>query len=335
MKILKTILLVVCLAAAAGGLAWYWELKRIHPSTDDAYVGTHVLTISPQVEGEVIKVNVVENAHVAAGDVLVVLDDRRLQAAVDEAKAQLDSALQTADAAVANVSAAKAALAAAEAAVVDSDASRERIASLFKRGDTSKAALDAATATRDANAARRDQAAADLSAARKQLGAVGEGNSEVRAAQATLDQARLALSHTTITAPSTGWIANLSLRPGDIVEPGQSLFALVEDGTWWVDANFRETDLPRIRPGQPARLAIDMYPGLELSGTVDSIGAGSGAVFALLPAQNATGNWVKVTQRFPVRITVTEPPSDPAQRLRVGASVTATVDTTGLDGSTK
>ena len=330
MKILKTIVLVASLAAAGGGLAWYWEMKRVHPSTDDAYVGAHVLTISPQVEAEVKAVNVVENARVAAGDVLVVLDDRKLGAAVAAARAQLDAALQAAEASVANVAAAQAAVAAAEAALADTQFSIDRITPLFKRGDASKAALDAATTARDAAKARRDQAEADLVAARKALGAEGVENAQVRAAQAALEQAELALSHTTITAPADGWIANLSLRPGDIVEPGASLFALVEDGEWWVDANFRETDLTRIRPGQPATLDLDMYPGVTLTGTVESIGAGSGAVFSLLPAQNATGNWVKVTQRFPVRIVIAEAPEDPAFRLRVGASVTARVDTTGL-----
>ena len=116
-----------------------------------------------------------------------------------------------------------------------------------------------------------------------------------------------------------------------MVASGAPLFSLVEDGAWWVSANFKETDLQRIRPGQPVALAVDMYPGTTLTGTVQSLGAGSGAVFSLLPAQNATGNWVKVTQRFPVRIRIDKKPGDPALQLRVGASTTATVDTSAMD----
>lgn len=145
-------------------------------------------------------------------------------------------------------------------------------------------------------------------------------------AQAALDQAELMLAHVTVTAPASGWVANLRLRPGQVVSVGQPLFSIVEDGDWWIDANFKETDLARITPGQSVAIAIDMYPGQSLTGKVDSLGAGSGAVFSLLPAQNATGNWVKVTQRFPVRIALDPLPAGSPVQLRVGASVTATVD---------
>jgi membrane fusion protein (multidrug efflux system) len=201
---------------------------------------------------------------------------------------------------------------------------------LFERGDAAQARLDDAQSSRDQARARVSQAAAALAAARKQAGTPGTDNATVRAAQAALQQARIALAHATITAPVAGWVANLSLRPGDVVSPGQPLFSLVEDGPWWVDANFRETDLARIRPGQPVSVVVDMYPGLTMQGEVTVIGAGAGAVFSLLPPQNATGNWVKVTQRFPIRIALT-PPDDPAMQLRVGASATATVDTSALD----
>lgn len=140
------------------------------------------------------------------------------------------------------------------------------------------------------------------------------------------------MEHATIIAPTRGWVANISLRPGQVVGVGQPLFSLVEDGEWWVDGNFKETDLARIRPGQPVSLTIDMYPGTKVNGSVESIGAGSGAVFSLLPAQNASGNWVKITQRFPVRIRLSDKPKDPALQLRVGASVTVTINTTVNQG---
>lgn len=334
MKFLKPVLLVAALAAAAGGLAWWWHRQTIYPSTDDAYVRANILTISPQVPGRVSQVLATEGARVEAGEVLVRLDTASLQAAVAAAQAQLDLAMQASGAAVSQVDAAAAALDAAKSALADAEAAYRRSRSLFDRGDVAQAVLDEAQAARDQAAARVDQAEASLRAARDQVGVAGAENATVRAARAGLNQARIALDHATITAPAAGWVANLSLRPGYVVSPGQALFSLVEDGDWWIDANFRETDLARIRPGQPVSVAIDMYPGLDLTGEIAIIGAGSGAVFSLLPPQNATGNWVKVTQRFPVRIALT-PPDDPAFRLRVGASATATVDTTALDGASR
>lgn len=333
MKYAKPLLLVAVLAAAAGGLGWWWHRQSIYPSTDDAYVQAHILTVSPQVAGRVSEVLVGEADRVDPGEVLVRLEDNALRAALAAAEAQLELALQSAGAAASQVTAAEADLNAAQSAYADAESAYQRNRQLLEKGDIAQAVLDDSLARRTQAAARVDQATAALQVARQQSGAPGEENAAVRAARANLEQARIALGHAELAAPAAGWIANLSLRPGDVVMPGQPLFSLVEDGPWWVDANFSETDLDRIRPGQSADIAIDMYPGLTLKGTVESIGAGSGAVFSLLPPQNATGNWVKVTQRFPVRIRI-EPPDDPAFQLRVGASVTATVDTTGPGGPT-
>ena len=131
---------------------------------------------------------------------------------------------------------------------------------------------------------------------------------------------------THVTAPSDGILSNVTLRPGATVQAGPPLFAIIEANRWWVDANFKETDLARIKVGQPATVYLDMYPGATFDGVVESISAGSGATFSVLPPENATGNWVKVTQRFPVRITITNPPAD--KPLRVGASASVTIDTT-------
>ena len=130
-----------------------------------------------------------------------------------------------------------------------------------------------------------------------------------------------------MTAPASGWISKMSLRPGGIVQAGTPTLAMVEDSSWWVDANFRETDLGRIKPGQPATIKLDMYPGVTLEGVVESISAGSGASFSVLTPENATGNWVKVTQRFPIRIKITSAP-DPDRPLRLGATATVKIDTT-------
>ena len=150
---------------------------------------------------------------------------------------------------------------------------------------------------------------------------------QLRAASAQLDKATHDRVKTHVTSSANGWVSNVSLRPGTVVQAGTPAFAVIEDGNWWVDANFKETDLGRIKAGQKATVRLDMYPGVTLEGAVESISAGSGATFSVLPPENATGNWVKVTQRFPVRIRITSTP-DPDKPLRSGSSATVTIDTT-------
>jgi membrane fusion protein (multidrug efflux system) len=270
----------------------------------------------------------VDHQRVARGEILFRLRDDLLRAELAAAQAALDQTGQQTGAGAAQVSAARAEVVRAEAALDGAEKSYGRTRALFDRGDVARAALDSAQAARDQALATRDAALAQLAAAQRQLGVTGAGNPTVRAAAARLAQAQIALSDATVRSPADGWIANLTLRPGAMVAAGQPLFALVEDGDWWIEANFKETDLDRIRPGQPARITLDMYPGLTLEGRVESIGPGSGAVFSLLPPQNASGNWVKVTQRFPVRIRIGPAPEDPERPLRVGASSTVRIDTT-------
>ena len=328
---LKFVALAVAAALAGGGMYWWYQHGRIYPSTDDAYLQANILTIAPQISGRVAAVGVVENAYVKSGDVLFQIDPDQLRAALETAQANYDLALQTAGVAGSNVSAAEADVTGAQAALVEAQIDFDRRKQLFDAGDVAQAALDQATTTLDQAQAEFERAQAALQASRKQAGSAGTDNATVRAASGQLDQARIDLGYATVTAPADGWIANITLRPGQVVTAGQPLFSLVEDGQWWVDGNYKETDLVRIRPGQPVDVSIDMYPGKSLTGTVDSIGAGSGAVFSLLPPENATGNWVKVTQRFPVRIALHPDSGDSSFQLRVGASVTATVDTSGLD----
>ena len=197
-----------------------------------------------------------------------------------------------------------------------------------------QAQLDLARNGAGASGAAVAAAEAALRAAETQSRGGSDDAPAVRATRASREMANLDLAHATVTAPADSWIAALDLRPGQVVNANVPQFTLVEDSGWWVDDNFKETDLHRIRPGQPATVEVDMYPGLELSGHVVSIGAGSGASFSLLPAQNATGNWVKVTQRFTVRIALDDAPADPAMQLRLGTSSTVTVDTTvPVDGA--
>lgn len=328
MKAIKIGLAAAVVVVVAAGLWWYWDYSAAHPSTDDAYLQADILTIVPQVPGRVATVAVTEDQHVSAGDVLFSLETSDFEAQRDIAKAQLLQADQTTDVSGANVAAAQAQVVQAQATENEAVTTYERQRSLFEQGDVAQAALDQATTARDQASGARAAADAALDSARS-ADTSPDGVSAARlSAEAAVRLAELNLARTEITAPADGWVSNISLRPGDYVATGQPLFSLVEDADWWVDANFKETDLERIRPGQPVSLSIDMYSGAAMTGTVASIGAGSGAAFSLLPAQNATGNWVKVTQRFPVRIALDGPPADPALRLRVGTSVTATVDTT-------
>ncbi|QFT59379.1 Multidrug export protein EmrA [Sulfitobacter sp. THAF37] len=331
MKHLKSIFLLVAVAAVAGGLWMWWQHERIHPSTDDAYLKANVLTIAPQVGGEIKTVAVSENQYVNAGDLLfqIVTDD--LEARVMAAQASYDAAVQQSSAAITDLSAVSAQVDSARAVLTDAQDAYDRTGKLFKLGDVAQAAMDQATATRDQAKAALDNAQSALAAAQERAGDPGKDNAAVRAADAELTLAKINLARAQVTAPVAGWVANLDLRPGRLVAPNAPLFSLVEDGHWWIDANFKETDLTRLRPDQPVKIDIDMYPGLTLDGKVQSLGAGSGAVFSLLPPQNASGNWVKVTQRFPVRISLDGRPDDPAMQLRVGASTSVTVDTSGLD----
>lgn len=153
--------------------------------------------------------------------------------------------------------------------------------------------------------------------------ALETAEASLRLAKASLDQAQLDYAWTKILAPSSGWVTNVSLRVGDIVAANQPLFALISDGEFWVDANFKETELENIHPGQRAVVYVDMYPGHSFDGIVQSISGGTGSAFSLLPPQNATGNWVKITQRVPVRVRILNP--DPAYPLRIGTSASVRI----------
>ncbi|HEC74797.1 MAG TPA: HlyD family secretion protein [Methylophaga aminisulfidivorans] len=332
MKWAKLIILCLSILGILAGLTLWWEHQHNYPSTDDAYVEANILTVSPQESGRVTLVNVAENDYVTAGQLLLQIDDSDLQSAVDEATSELEKTIQKHMMAGSDVSQAIANLNAVQATLRDAELEYERQQALYDRRIISKSILDKTEANLDKVKAERDSARAALNTAQTQLGGATDHDPAVRAARASLKRAQIALSYAMVYAPVDGWVANLTLRPGDVVSEGQSLFSIVEKKDWWVTANFKETDLSRIKPGQPASITLDMYPDLDLTGTVASIGMGSGAIFSLIPPENATGNWVHVTQRFPVRIHLDyQPTVEQEQRLRAGASVTATVDTTQSD----
>ncbi len=321
MKSLKTVAAVTMLIAIAVGLLLFWRHEERYPSTKDAYVGANIINVAAQVTGQVDDVSVLENQAVKAGDLLFTIDETQFRAAVDQSRANLDSAVQQAESYATQIAAAEASVASAQSVFDTSQKSLERAKALFSTGDLAQASLDQATSD-------FAQASAGLTTSQSSLLALQSGlqakQDDVLSARAQLEIDQANLTWTKVFATADGWIANLTLRPGSAVSANAPQFSIVESSDWWVDANFKETSLPRIRPGQPVKVQIDMLPGVTLSGKVQSIGRGSGDTFSLLPSENASGNWVKVTRRFPVRVSL-DPTDAP---LRAGGSSKVTVDTT-------
>ncbi|HLO24138.1 MAG TPA: HlyD family secretion protein [Methyloceanibacter sp.] len=323
----RWIALLVLLAATIGGVLLYWRHTEIYPSTDNAYTGADVVRVAPQINGVVIRVYVQDDDKIAASDPLFDLDPTLYDAALRNARAQFDAAASAAGTAADALKAAADKLESKRAALEDAIGKFRQAKDAQKPGEPPSDQLTAALkAWHDALQAFND-AEGEFAKAQDAKLTVTTPTVQLRSAAAGLDKATHDRVQTHVTAPAGGWVTNASLRPGAIVQAGTPAFAIVEDGDWWVDANFKETDLGRIKPGQKASIRLDMYPGLTLDGVVESISAGSGATFSVLPPENATGNWVKVTQRFPIRIKITSAPS-PDKPLRLGSSATVTIDTT-------
>ncbi|HLQ24738.1 MAG TPA: HlyD family secretion protein [Acidiferrobacterales bacterium] len=325
----KWIISLVLALAVIGGGYLYWRHGVYYPSTDDAYVRAHVVQVATQVTGPIAQVQVRDQQYVRQEDSLFELDTRSFALAVAQARARLALANQAMGANEASVRAAEAELANQQVMLRNAEDNAERVNGLRAQGFVSAQAYDNAEAAVKAARAQVAIAEAKLNQARMNLGSAGNQNERVREAAAALEQARLDLQHTRIAATCNGRIAELSLRPGDMVRAGTPLFSLVCDQEYWVDANFKETELGRIITGQPADITIDMYRGRHFRGRVENIGSASGTAFSLLPPQNATGNWVKVTQRVPVRVAILN--ADANFPLRVGTSAVVTIDTTTED----
>jgi membrane fusion protein (multidrug efflux system) len=389
--------IVVVLALGAG--IW-WFLTRGRESTDDAQVDAHLTQIASRVGGTVLHVQVDDNQQVEPGTVLVEIDPRDYQVAVDKAKAELADAEAAAVAAQSNVpitststqsdvstaqsgleqarsaieaaakevEAAKARLTAAQARLREAEANAtrsrkdvDRLKGLLAKDEVSQQQYDAAVATADAQSAAADTARAQIAEAeasvrmaesRQTQAEAGEAQARaalrnaqtgpeqvtamrarassaqarVEQAKANLAQAELNLQYTVIKAPARGIVSKKSVNPGQVIQSGQPLMSLVQTDEVWITANFKETQLGEMRPGQRVEVEVDAYDGRTFEGKVDSIAAATGARFSLLPPENATGNFVKVVQRIPVKI-VLEQGQDPEHLLRPGMSVTPTVYT--------
>lgn len=321
----KKRLVLTSVIATTFFILWCWIYGQFHVSTDDAYINANIVQVAPQVTGRVLQLYVDNNQFVKKGQPLFDIDPLSYEIAVDRAKAQLELTRQTIEEKNAAITAAVAQVAVRQAEWLVAKATAERTLKLVKRKVLSQQTGDDTTATYQSAAAALDAAKANLAQARITLGKAGDENEQIRLAKANLRDAELNLSYTHVLAPSDGVIANLSLRAGTVINANQPLFALINNGEYWVDTNLKETDLKSIRPGQRAEIRVDMYPGHVFKGVVESISGGSGTAFSLLPPQNATGNWVKVTQRVPVRVRVVH--SDSKYPLRIGTSATVKIRT--------
>ena len=292
--------------AIAGGVWWLTSGGSV--STDNAYVQMDKVSVAAEVGGLITEVAVREGQEVKAGDLLFRIDGRPYALTVAQAGAAIDAAKVD----VGNLSASLAAthvdIKAAEEDIAFAEANFRRQAALMDKGFTTKAAYDAAKHAVEQARASLGQARADAAEARAKLATGASGtNPQVEAARVQRAQAQVDLGRTEVRAPSAGRVAESDrLQVGQMMVAGLPAVTLVDTGHPWVEANFKETDLADMCVGQPAEMRFDAYPGLVVRGHVKTIGAGTGSEFSVLPAQNATGNWVKVTQRVPVRIAFDE-----------------------------
>ena len=317
---------VPLLIAAVVGYVWLTSGRYV--STDNAYVQQDMVSVSPDVSGRIVEVRVRENQTVKAGDILFVIDPEPYRIALAQADAALAAARVQVNTLATDTGGAAADIQSANADIELAQATYDRQAALMQRGFTTRASLDAAQHEVAAGRARLANAQADAARARQQLGS-GTGSSgapaAIQAALAQREKAALDLARTTVRAPSDGVISQTGrLQVGGITPSGVPALSLVKSGNVWVEANYKETDLDHMSVGQPVKIELDAYPDMEVRGRVASIGAGTGSEFSVLPAQNANGNWVKVTQRVPVRIAIE---GRTARPLIAGLSADVTVDT--------
>ncbi len=303
----------------------YWKHSQVHPNTENAYVSGDVFSVASRIPGTLLTVEVTENQPVKLGQVIATLDPRDFDTQVEQARTALDEARSTLATNRAQIAQAR--------AKVEGDSSRlelarlnlQRFSELFRRNSIPKQRYDDAV-----NAEK--VAAADVESSRKALAAMeanlGVADQRVKMQEVKLANAELTRSYCTITSPIEGIVSKKGAQVGQVVAPGQPLCAVVPlaGDHIWLEANFKETELRRIRVGQPATFYTDVNPDRTYTGWVESLSAGTGAAFSLLPPENATGNWVKIVQRLPVRIAI-DPTSNADHSLRLGLSTHVEVDT--------
>ncbi|MEF2070953.1 HlyD family secretion protein [Consotaella aegiceratis] len=300
-------------------------------NTEDAYVQQDRVTVMPQISGQIVKVGVRENEFAEQGSLLFAIDRSTFQNAVEQDEAAVASARLDVEKMKSAYRQAEAQRETAQQALDIALAQQKRQADLAKRGIVSQSALDQANLTQQQDQGALSSAEQALASAKAALAGnpdiPTDQHPEVMAALAELHAAQIDLDRTRVYAPADGIVSQTDrLQVGQYVTPSTSVLSLVETETSWVEANYKETDLTHMRPGQSVDVSFDAYPDSDLKGVVDSIGAGTGSEFSLIPAQNATGNWVKVVQRVPVRIRLEDEAGD-TPPLRIGMSASVTVDT--------
>jgi membrane fusion protein, multidrug efflux system len=338
---LRKLLIAVAAATALAGAStfgWhYWTIGRFQVSTDDAYVQADNTTVAPKVSGYISEVSVADNEPVKTGHVLARIDDRDYTVALDQAKANMEQArsvIASKQAALevqnSTIDAARATLAVDQASLTFAEQENKRYSDLAATGSGSaQNAQQAASRYAVATASvQRDNAT--LVSAVKQIGLLkadlAQAEATLAESLAAVRQAELNLSYTTISAPVDGVVGNRTLRVGQYVQAGTQLMAIVPVEGAYVVGNFKETQLTNVLPGQPVDVEVDTFPGVVVHGAIDSIAPASGQQFALLPPDNATGNFTKIVQRIPVKI-VLDPQGPLSGKLRPGMSVTPTIDT--------
>ena len=334
MRVLMRLLLLigVPLLVVGVGLHYYAEGGR-YVETENAYVKAHIVAVSAEVPGRVAEVAVRDNQAVSAGQFLFRLDAAPFEVTLSRARAQLAAARTDLETLRAEHRVALAETTEAEERIRFLTSQLERQARLREKGMVSEGAYDEARHNLEAARARL---VAVQERTRRVLAAIGgdlklpaEQHPRVLEAKAAVDAAALDLSRTRVSAPAAGIVSNLKLQPGEHVATGAALFSLIPAGEVWIEANFKETQLSGVHVGQQVRVVADAYPGVEFRAKVRAISPATGAQFALLPPQNASGNWIKIVQRIPVLIDL-EPrlqaPAD-APSLRAGMTVTVSVDT--------
>jgi membrane fusion protein (multidrug efflux system) len=322
------LLVVVPLVALVVALHWYARGAR-YAETDNAYVKAQVIPISAEVSGRVVAVLVKDQQRVPKGAPLFRLDPAPYEIALARAEAQLAVVRTEIETLRAEHRSARTEAEEQAARIPFLERQLERQARMKEKGMSREDLYDEAQnnveTAKKRLAALRERAARALAALDGKPEAPAEGHPRFRQALAMRDAAQLDLERTRVAAPAPGVVSNLKLRPGEFVEHGAAKFSLVDDSPPWVEANYKETQLTDVREGQAATFTVDAYPGVEWRARVTTIGAATGAEFAVLPPQNATGNWVKVVQRIPVRIAIEETGERPP--LRAGMTVTVSVDT--------
>jgi membrane fusion protein (multidrug efflux system) len=317
----KQKLSLLILLVSIGIILTYWIYTSLYPETDDAYTGANQISIISQVTGQVEQIFVSNNEEVRSGQPLFTIDSKPFELAVERAKLQLETAQNEINTVKDQIQEAQYDLQSEEAICTQKEKYFQRAFPLYKKHYLSAADLDNITAVKNVAEANVGKAKTNLDQLQNTL---NHYNLQIELQQNALKQAEIDLTHTQVKASFNGTVTDFNLRPGQVVNATQPLFTLVDRHQVWVDANFKETQLSRIHIGQKADISIDLNDK-TYTGIVTSISPASGASLSLLPPENFSGNWVKITQRIPVRISFKEIKN--AQELPIGASAAVTVDT--------